>query len=320
MVISPRRPFTWRLRSRTIALGERTLVMAILNVTPDSFSDDGLLAGLPGAPPTYAAELRPGLSAHTAGKLAIAAAVEALHLGADILDIGAESTRPGAEPLTSAEEQQRLLPVLEGILHARPDAIVSVDTYHASTARIAARIGAEIINDVSGLLWDEEMADTAAATGCGVVLMHTRGRPLDWSQQPPLHPKDVVPVVFEGLCESLLRAEAAKIASARTVLDPGFGFGKRGRENLALLAGLERLNELGRPLLVGLSRKGFLGEAVRPTQPRALPVADARRTATIAANTTSILAGAHILRVHEVQPAREAAAFADALLRERHEA
>jgi dihydropteroate synthase len=291
--------FDWRLRTRTLPLGDRTLLMAILNLTPDSFSGDGLLSSPPGA------------FRHAGTKLAVAAAVEALDAGADILDLGAESTRPNATPLTADEEQSRLLPVLEALLHQRPNAVVSVDTYHAATARAAAHLGAEIINDVSGLAWDPELASTVAATGCGLVLMHTRGRPTEWSQLPPIPHEDVLSTVFSGLCEGLATAEAAGIATQRIVVDPGFGFGKQGAENMALLAGLGRLRELGRPLLIGLSRKRFLAQTL---QSAGLKAGADRRTATVAANTAAILAGAHILRVHDVPAAREAAAIADALL------
>ena len=258
-----RSPFDWQLRTRRLAVGGRTLVMAIVNVTPDSFSGDGLLGNLPGA------------LAVASTKLAVAAAVEAVDSGADIVDLGAESTRPNATPLSSLEEQARLMPVLEGLLLARPDAIISVDTYHAATARVAARAGAQIINDVSGLTWDSEMAPVAAQTGCGLVLMHTRGRPAEWQTLPRLAHDEVIPEVFRGLCEGLATAEAAGISTSRIVLDPGFGFGKRGAENFTLLAGLSRLHELGRPLLIGLSRKSFLGRgraAHRARRPGAAPL------------------------------------------------
>ena len=293
MQFTPRERFDWHLRTRTLPLGERTCIMAIVNVTPDSFSGDGL-----SATPQNAVE----------------AALAALDAGADIVDLGAESTRPAAEPVPAAEELARLLPVLEAIRRARPDAILSVDTYHATTAREAAAVGVEIINDVSGLLWDPAMAATVATSGCGLVLMHTRGRPADWLTQPRLAPEQVLPTVIEGLRPQIDAAHAAGIDRTRIVLDPGFGFGKVGCENLTLLAGLSRLREFGAPLLAGLSRKGFLGELVRNLQPSGLPLADARRTATTAAQVAAILDGAHILRVHEVQPAREAAAIADAVL------
>ena len=297
MAFAPRPRFVWQLRSRSLELGERTRLMAIINLTPDSFSGDGHL-----------------INPAAGQKLALAAAVDALDGGADILDLGAESTRPNATPLSSTEEQARLLPVLEALLRERPAAVVSVDTYHAATAQAALDAGAEIVNDVSGLTWDEDMGGTVAARPCGLVLMQTRGRPSEWASQPRLREEEVIPTVFAGLMEQLSVAESMGIADERIVIDPGFGFGKRGRENFALLAGLSRLHELGRPLLAGLSRKGFLGEAVSGLQPSSLNPAEARRIPTVAANAGAILAGAHVLRVHDLQAAREAAAVADAIL------
>jgi dihydropteroate synthase len=267
--------------------------MAIVNLTPDSFSGDGVIGA--------------GVDA------GVAAAVCAVDAGADLVDLGAESTRPGAPAVTAQEEQRRLLPVLEGLLRARPGTVVSVDTYHAETARLAAGVGAEIVNDVSGLLWDAGMAAAVAETGCGLVLMHTRGRSSEWREQSKLRLEVVAPLVVSGLRERVAAAEAAGIAREKMVVDPGFGFGKLGAENTALLAGISRLEELGLPVLVGVSRKGFLGELVRCMQAAGLDVASARRTATIAANVAAILGGAHVLRVHEVQAAREAAAVADAV-------
>ena len=297
--------FEWQLRTRKLALGQRTRLMAIVNLTPDSFSGDGLLGGN--------SPIRLGPAAAVT-KLAVATAVEAVDAGADIVDLGAESTRPNATPISSEQEQARLLPVLEQLLRVRPHATVSVDTYHAETARAAARAGAEIINDVSGLTWDDSMASVVAQSGCGLVLMHARGRSGEWQSLPGLDSNAVVPVVFAGLCEQLVQAEAVGIRTERIVVDPGFGFGKRGAENFALLAGLGRLRELGRPLLVGLSRKGFLGDAVKPLQRKNLGLAEARRIATVAGNVTAILAGAHVLRVHDLQAAKEAAIIADAVL------
>ena len=297
MAFASRPRFDWQLRTRVMSLGERTRLMAIVNLTPDSFSGDGL-AGR-------------GLDA------AVQAACQAVDGGADILDLGAESTRPGATPISADEEQARLLPVLEGICHERPGAVLSVDSYHAATARAAAAAGAEIVNDVSGLQWDCSMARVVADTRCGLVLMHTRGRPPEWRHLPPLGRDQMLPHVFSGLIESLALAEAAGICSEAIVLDPGFAFGKLGPENFALLADLAHLHQLGRPLLVGLSRKGFLGEAVRAVQPVQSPPAPpslTRRDATLAGNVAAVLAGAHILRVHDLQAAREAAAIADAVL------
>ena len=278
--------FDWQLRTRTLALGERTLLMAIVNLTRDSFSGDGLASA--------------SLDA------VVRIAVERLDGGADILDLGAESTRPGAEPLSADAEQERLLPVLEAVLRERPAAVVSVDTYHASTARAAARAGAEIVNDVSGLLWDEAMAAAVAEVRTGLVLMHTRGRPTEWRTQTPLAAQEVMSLVMDGLRERLAAALAAGIARENIVLDPGFGFGKRGAENFALLAGFSRLTELGHPVLAGLSRKSFLGEAIAKVG------ASERVNATMAANVAAILGGAHIVRVHDLQEDREAAAIAEA--------
>ena len=316
MAFAPRERFVWRLRTRTLPLGERTLVMGILNVTPDSFSGDGLLRVLDGNSDGFAA-------GHNAPQRVVEAATRMLHAGADILDLGAESTRPDAQPLSAAEEQSRLLPALQAVLEACPEAILSVDTYHAETARAAARLGAEIINDVSGLQWDPAMASAAGATGCGLILMHTRGRSREWRHQPALPSGEVVPTVFAGLCERLALAEAAGLGSDRIVLDPGFGFGKLGEENFELLAGFGRLAQLGRPLLAGLSRKRFLAEAAArrkrelsqsegetgggsPSQSRLLP--------TVAGNIAAVLAGAHLVRVHDVEETRQAMAVADAVL------
>jgi len=300
MAFADRPSFVWRMRTRALPLGQRTRLMAIVNITPDSFSGDGTLhAGMPLA---------------AGQKFALAAAVEAADNGADIIDLGAESTRPASHPLTADEEQTRLLPVLEALLHERPEAIVSVDTYHAATARACARAGAEIVNDVSGLTWDQAMAAAIAATGCGLVLMHTRGRPEEWGEQIRLAPSEVLPTVFAGLMQQLALAEAAGIPDEKIVADPGFGFGKRGAENWALLAGLARLHELGRPLLAGISRKGFLGDAVSEVQAPQLEKSEARRIASVSAGVAAILAGAHVLRVHDLQAAREAAAVADAIL------
>jgi dihydropteroate synthase len=289
----------WRLRSRTIELGKRTLVMGVVNITPDSFSDGGLF-----------------LSAEAA----IAQGLKLIDEGADILDLGAESTRPGSQAaspdaaVSADEEQARLLPVLKGILRARSDAVVSVDTYKAVTARAALAAGAEIVNDVSGLTWDPTIAEICAEFGAGVVLTHTRGRPEDWRAQPQLEPDALLATVLEGLSASLAAAERAGISTDSIVLDPGYGFGKRFGENYALLARQPELLALGRPLLAGLSRKSFLGHTLAPLfGGESAPIA-ARENASLAAMTVAILNGASIVRVHSVRPAVEAARIADAVL------
>jgi dihydropteroate synthase len=287
---------TWQLRTRTLEVGRRTLVMGIVNITPDSFSDGGLF-------------LDP--------EAAVAHGLRLLDEGADILDLGAESTRPGSSsgPAVSAEEEQaRLLPVLEGILRARPGAIVSVDTYKAATARAALQAGAEIVNDVSGFGWDAEMARACAEARCGVVLMHTRGRPEEWSTQLPLGPDEVLDAVRTGLTASLEKAAAAGIALEAIVLDPGYGFGKRFEENFFLLARQTELLSLGRPLLAGVSRKSFLGRTLAPLHGGSDAPVEARETASVAAMTAAILHGASIVRVHAMRQAVEAARIADAVL------
>ncbi len=299
---------TWQLRTRTLELGARTLIMAVVNITPDSFSDGGSF-------------LDP--------QTAIAHALQCLDEGADILDLGAESTRPGSRaggapnspqaPAVSAEEEQaRLLPVLEGILRTRPQAVLSVDTYKAATARAALAAGAEIINDVSGFTWDPNsnpaMPRVCAQARSGVVLTHTRGRPEEWRTQPQLAPDAVVSLVRDGLASSLSLAARSGIAPQAVVLDPGYGFGKRFAENYALLARQPDLLALGRPLLAGLSRKSFLGHTLAPLYGNAPAPVQARETASIAAMVAAILHGASIVRVHSVRSAVEAALIADAIL------
>ncbi len=289
----------WGLRTGLMVLGEQTAVMGVLNLTPDSFSDGGRFA--------TSAE-------------AVDAGLRMLDEGADLLDLGAESTRPGshagdgAATVGSAEEQARLLPVLDGILRARPAAVLSVDTYKAATARAALEHGAEIVNDVSGFEWDGEMARVCAESGCGVVLMHTRGKPDEWGGQASLASDQVLSTVQAGLQQRLQRACEAGIAMKQIVLDPGYGFGKRHEENFALLARQAQLLDLGRPLLAGVSRKSFLGHALAESGVTA-PV-NARETASVAALVVAILNGASIVRVHNVRPAVEAARIADAVMRD----
>ena len=296
----------WQLRSRQLVLGRRTLVMGVVNITPDSFSDGGLY-------------LEP--------ERAVEHALQLLDEGADLLDLGAESTRPGVQvvshvgdphvaAVSANEEQARLLPVLAAVLRARPDAVISVDTYKASTARAAVAAGAEIVNDVSGFTWDVEMATVCAQMGCGVVLMHTRGRPEEWRTQSTLYGESLLQMVRDGLSTSLNVAVGAGISEDALVLDPGYGFGKRFDENYSLLARQAELLALGRPLLAGLSRKSFLRRTLvqHPQLERRQAGGDAREIAGVAALATAILHGASIVRVHEVRAAVEAAAIADAVL------
>jgi dihydropteroate synthase len=306
--------FQWNIGRRSLPLGERTLVMGVLNVTPDSFSDGGRY-------------LDP--------EAAIAHGLALLDEGADILDIGGESTRPGAATTAShapalagavstQQELDRVLPVIETIRRQRPDVILSIDTYKATVARHALQAGAEIVNDVSGFTWDAAMAATIAAHPCGAILMHVRGLPHQWRTLPPV--PDIVSLVLDELRPRLSTALAAGIPRDAIVCDPGFGFGKSFDENYPLLARFAEFHALGFPLLAALSRKSFLGRTISarlselPAAPQSAEVEigpTARDTATLAATVAAALAGAHIVRVHAVRPAVEALAIADAILRVR---
>ena len=286
--------YLWRLRARSLELGPRTLVMGILNVTPDSFSDGGKFL---------------------ARDRAVAHALKMLDDGADLLDIGGESTRPGTPVVESgipaAEELHRIMPVIEDVLRERPGSILSVDTYKAEVARAAVNAGCEIVNDVSALRWDGQMAATVVALACGVVLMHTRGRPQEWRDLPPS--ADIVAEVKADLRDYAQSALAHGIAKDQIVLDVGIGFGKKFEQNYPLLAGLDQLSDLGFPLLVGTSRKSFIGRTLALNGKDALP--DQRLHGSLAAMTASILNGAHMVRVHDVKPAVEAVKIADEVLR-----
>jgi dihydropteroate synthase len=284
--------FEWQIGSRALQLGKRTLIMGVVNVTPDSFSDGGV---------------------NFDRDRAVEYALELLHDGADIIDVGGESTRPGAnvvsagEAVTEREELERVIPVISRVKQKNPQATVSVDTYKAGVARAAVKAGAEIVNDVSGFLWDPQMRKTLAELKCGAVLMHMRGRPQEWKALPPL--SDVVTVVKRELRE---RSDAAVIAGMkreRMVLDPGFGFGKNREENYPLLRRLEEFHQLRFPLLVGVSRKSFIGRALAHNGSDAA-VTD-RRFGTLAAETVAIIKGAHIIRTHDVRACSDAARIAD---------
>jgi len=277
--------------------------MGVLNVTPDSFSDGGKF-------------LVP--------EKAIEHGLRMLDEGADILDVGGESTRPGAivadelaqeraehAQVSELEELQRVLPVISGILRARPDAVISIDTYKAQVARQAVAAGAEIVNDVSGFQWDVDMAKACAEMRCGVVLMHTRGKPREWRNLPKL--SNITLEVEHDLGNRVRFALECGVERARIALDPGFGFGKILDENYPLLAQLEALQRLGFPLLAGTSRKSFVGRTVARRTGRDVPPSE-RLYGSLAAMVVSILHGAHIVRVHDVGPALEAAAVADAVL------
>ncbi len=281
--------FQWNVGSRTLELGRRTLIMGIVNVTPDSFSDGG--------------------SCLDAGRT-VARAEQMLDEGAAIIDVGGESTRPGAVMVSEEEECQRVLPVIRDLKQRRPDALISVDTYKASVAQAAVEIGAVIVNDVSGFRWDPSMAKTLAALKVGAILMHTRGRPEEWASLPPIG--DPLLIVQRDLRQLAQSATLAGIKRDRLVLDPGFGFGKRFEENYPLLAHFDELQQMGFPLLAGVSRKSFIGRTLARYGQDA-DVAD-RLNGTLAAETALILKGVHILRTHEVRSAVDAARVADAIV------
>jgi dihydropteroate synthase len=282
--------FQWSLGTRTLELGKRTLIMGIVNVTPDSFSDGGL---------------------HLDPEKATAHAMQLLEEGADIIDIGGESTRPGTKVAVSAEEElQRVLPVITALKRQRPDAVISIDTYKAGVARAAAAAGAEIVNDVGGLRWDAQMASTVAELKCAVVLMHARGRPEEWRTLPP--PADIFLLVKRELREWAEAAALAGVRRERIALDPGFGFGKNFEQNYPLLARFQDLQSLGFPLVAGTSRKSFLGRTLARSGKDA--PASGRLYGNLAAHTALILKGAHILRTHDVRAAVDAARVADTIL------
>ena len=284
--------FTWNLGGRSLELGKRTVVVGIVNVTPDSFSDGGQ---------------------HLSPEAAIAHGLRLLEEGAEFVDIGGESTRPGALAGTDSavvgadEELRRVLPVIAGIKKAKSGAMISVDTYKARVARAAVEAGAEIVNDVSGFLWDPDMRKTVAGMRCGVVIMHTRGRPEEWKSLPRI--PDAAMLVKKELRERAAEAVRAGISRDRIMLDPGFGFGKGYPGDVALLREFEKLHELRFPLLAGVSRKSFLGKALG--RDGAEPPSSERLFGTLGAEVALVLKGAHMIRTHDVKACVEASKVAD---------
>lgn len=268
-----------------LRLSERPHVMAVLNVTPDSFSDGG---------------------DHLAPEAALDRALAMVAEGADILDVGGESTRPGSEGICAEEELRRVLPVVEH-LAPRVPVPISVDTLKAAVARAAAAAGASIVNDVSGLAWDPGMPAAVAETGCAVVVMHMRGTPR--TMQANTVYGDLLGEVFRGLRESVERALAAGIAREKVIVDPGIGFGKDAAGNLALLRRLAEFRALGCPVLVGASRKSFIGKVLGIDRPKD------RLEGSLAAAVLAVSHGAHIVRVHDVAATRRAVDLAWAVLR-----
>jgi len=283
-----RKRFKLRLRSGVLSLGERTLVMGVLNVTPDSFSDGGRFLD-----PRRAVER--GLAMEREG--------------ADLLDLGAESTRPGAHGIPAAEELRRLLPVLEA-LGRRLKIPISIDTQKSAVAEMALGAGAQIINDVSGLRSDPRLAQVAAKSQAPLILMHMRGIPRSMQRGP--FAREVLRDVMTGLRRSVAIATKAGVEKSQIVIDPGIGFGKSFSQNYQLLAQLPEFAKLGFPILVGTSRKGFLGKTLAKNGKPA--PASERLWGTAATVTATILLGAHIVRVHDIAEMAQVARVTDQIL------
>jgi dihydropteroate synthase len=280
-----RKLFQLKLRSEALHLGQRTLVMGVLNVTPDSFSDGGEF-----------------LDTQRAAAHALAMQRD----GADIIDIGAESTRPGSQGISVAEELRRLLPVMEA-LRGKLKIPISVDTQKSAVANIALGAGAQILNDISGLCSDPRLAQVAAKFRAPLILMHMRGNPRTMQKGP--FARDVLKDVTQGLRRSVAIARKAGVAKSQIVIDPGIGFGKSFLQNYELLAKLPELAKLGFPILVGTSRKGFLGATLAKNGKHAPP--NERLWGTAATVAASILHGAHIVRVHDVAQMAQVARTVD---------
>ena len=279
-----RRKLRLRLPSRTLVLGERTLIMGALNVTPDSFSDGGQF-------------LEP--------EAAVARALEMERAGADIIDIGGESTRPGSEFVSAEEEWRRLEPVLKG-LKGKLAIPISVDTYKSTVAVAALEAGAEIVNDVSGLRLDPQLARVVSRFRAGLVLMHMRGTPKTMQQEP--FARNALQDVRRGLRQAVSRALAAGVNRSQIVLDPGIGFGKSVEQNCQLIRELNQVAALGFPVLIGTSRKSFIGKLLDAAPP------EQRQWGTAATVAASVLCGAHIVRVHDVPEMRDVVRLSDAIL------
>jgi dihydropteroate synthase len=275
-----RKLFFWKLKGREIKLGERTVLLGVLNVTPDSFSDGG----------KYSDPDR-----------AFARALELEEQGADIIDIGAESTKPGSTRIAAAEEMRRLIPVLKR-LKDRLAVPISVDTYKAEVAERALELGVEIINDPSGLTYEPALARVVSNHDAGLIVNHMRGRPEMWSKLSPM--PDPMVSIARDLDATVSRARRVGLDKSRIVIDPGIGFGKRKEQNSLIIGSLHALDSLDLPIMVGPSRKNFLAhESVEET-----------KFATAAAVTAAVLSGAHIVRVHDVREMRAATDVADEIV------
>jgi dihydropteroate synthase len=303
-----------KLGKHTLAWGERTYVMGILNLTPDSFSGDGWLSSAPDAlPPPFSKDM--GRDTHGGVPGALAQARRWLAAGADILDIGGESTRPGSQPVDAGEELRRVIPTIHAIAAEFPEALISIDTCKAAVAEEALQAGAHMLNDVWGLRADPDLARVAASRKAAVVLMHNRSKHASVELRERLGKaylgaeyQDLLQDVKRELMQSVTLARSAGIPDERIVLDPGIGFGKSVEQNLELIDRLAELRTLGFPILLGPSRKSFIGYTLN------LP-ADQRLEGTAAAVAIGIARGADIVRVHDVEPMLRVARMTDAIVR-----
>jgi dihydropteroate synthase len=309
--------FNLTIRGQTTRIGDRTLIMGILNITPDSFSDGGRFID---------------------PERAVAHGVKLAREGADWIDVGGESTRPGARPVSEEEELRRVLPVIRGLRRKLKNVPISIDTTKAKVAELAIEAGADVVNDISGLRFDPRIADVARVYKTPLILMHTRGRPATMQKEP--FARDIWRSLIEGLTTSIRRAVAAGVKRSQLVLDPGLGFGKPRRQNYEIIAGLRRLERFNLPILVGASRKSFVkaivsGEQldasgaghsnVRAGPMKRLGQSESERRLRLQMSaqyslgdaafvTAAILAGAHIVRVHDPAAIRPATRIADAVL------
>ena len=278
------RKFELSLGNKILNLSSRTHLMGVLNVTPDSFSDGGMF-------------FKP--------KRAIERALMMAEEGSDIIDVGGESTRPGSEPISKEEELKRVLPVIKQVVK-EIDIPVSIDTYKSEVARKALDAGAQLVNDISALRFDPDMRKVISEYDVSVVLMHIKGTPKNMQENPSY--TDLIQEISDYLNESKELAEAAGIAEEKIIVDPGIGFGKRVEDNLKILKNLKELAHLGRPILLGVSRKSFIGKVLD------LPT-EQRLEGSLACLAVAILNGANILRVHEVKESKRAAQMVDAILK-----
>jgi|ERR1043165_5780079 dihydropteroate synthase len=282
----------WKIRDREMPIGERTLIMGILNVTPDSFSDGGQFVTVDSA---------------------VAHAEQMIAEGADIIDVGGESTRPGGEPISVEDEIERVVPVIEALVQ-RTGTPISVDTTKSEVARAALDAGAAIVNDISALRFDFYVADVVARTGAGLVLMHSRGTPATMHRLPPV--ADIMHEVTHSLRASINMAERRGMKRESIVIDPGIGFGKSLEQNLELIAKLDQLIAAfpDYPLLIGASRKSFIGRLLADDSGTPAPASD-RLHGSLATLTAAILKGAHIVRVHDVKAAADTVQVLTAMTR-----